>query len=745
MLESMNRTRIKIFILAASLVGVGSLSVHAQGQDPDYVLWVESDRADDRCSENETVTFRVFLEIKEGSAGVIAWDFGVCHDPDLLLFRSATAGSATRGTCNGEDAAVADVLPSSLGDGFTMKAVLPGAAGFCSLPPGCPYELAVAQYVCNTELEGLKELTCLCDSLQDGVILLLETQEVVVPTQLCEPHSCDNQPPPTTTCDCTATDFWLAFPGNLALDPDATRNPTLIIQSETAARVTIEIPDLNFTQIHFLAANTAKQVSVPRAVELGFVSDAIEKKGIHVFSDEPVQVQGVNNVQYAVDGFLALPTELLGTEHLVLGYRNVHPEPRVINGSQFAIVAVTDETTVVITPTVDTDGHPAGVPYALTLNRADTYQLTNLDSGSDLTGTEILSDRPIAVFGSHRCATLPGADTFFCNHLVEQLPPTRGWGTSFLSVPLRTRAGGDVFRFLAQAAGTAVSINGVLAAVLNRGEFKEVVIAGGAHITSDLPILVAQYSQGSWVDGNDLSDPSMVLVQPTGSFRDHYLVTTPEAWFEDLNFVHLVVPDWGVGSIFLDGVPIPAAQYNPIPASAYSGARVPISKGMTHQLTGFAAVAGGAVPGVAVPFGAFVYGFDLFDAYSFPACFGRSSQTDPVGNDLPGGGLCGLNQLVPQGKPLSVSPFIRGDVNVSGVVDVSDGISILLHLFADGRLDCLEAADVNESSAVDLSDGVAVFSHLFQSGARPPMPYPVCGLPQRVLLGCAEFLACDRE
>ena len=94
---------------------------------------------------------------------------------------------------------------------------------------------------------------------------------------------------------------------------------------------------------------------------------------------------------------------------------------------------------------------------------------------------------------------------------------------------------------------------------------------------------------------------------------------------------------------------------------------------------------------------------------------------------------------------MTASPFIRGDVNVSGFVDISDGISILLHLFANGQLVCLEAADVNGSAAVDLSDGVAVFSHLFQSGARPPMPYPDCGVPEHVRLGCAEFLACDRE
>jgi hypothetical protein len=148
-----------------------------------------------------------------------------------------------------------------------------------------------------------------------------------------------------------------------------------------------------------------------------------------------------------------------------------------------------------------------------------------------------------------------------------------------------------------QAEATEVSVNGVVVAVLNRGEFHERVIVGNSHVTSNLPILVAQYSQGSWVDDNDIADPSRVLVQPVGAFRDHYLVTTPSNWFDDANFVQLVVPTGQVGNIRLDGVPIPAAQYTAIPTSPFSGARVPISKGSTHRLTG-----------PAVPFGAFVYG-----------------------------------------------------------------------------------------------------------------------------------------
>ncbi|OUU25155.1 MAG: hypothetical protein CBC13_02430 [Planctomycetia bacterium TMED53] len=69
--------------------------------------------------------------------------------------------------------------------------------------------------------------------------------------------------------------------------------------------------------------------------------------------------------------------------------------------------------------------------------------------------------------------------------------------------------------------------------------------------------------------------------------------------------------------------------------------------------------------------------------------------------------------------------FIRGEVNQDGLVDLSDAISLLLHLF-DGAAepDPVDRGDVNSSGAIDISDVVYLVEYLFQSGPPPGFPFP---------------------
>ena len=102
--------------------------------------------------------------------------------------------------------------------------------------------------------------------------------------------------------------------------------------------------------------------------------------------------------------------------------------------------------------------------------------------------------------------------------------------------------------------------------------------------------------------------------------------------------------------------------------------------------------------------------------------------------------LCDLEVT---GEP--ATPFLRGDCNADGKVDIADGVYTLSFLFlgAEAPL-CPDAADTDDSGAIDITDGLAIFNHLFTDGDAPPMPGPwVCGPdPTRDELGCGEFAAC---
>ena len=73
-------------------------------------------------------------------------------------------------------------------------------------------------------------------------------------------------------------------------------------------------------------------------------------------------------------------------------------------------------------------------------------------------------------------------------------------------------------------------------------------------------------------------------------------------------------------------------------------------------------------------------------------------------------------------------PFVRGDANTDGKVDISDALAALGYLFL-GRKEttCADAMDTNDSGSIDISDPIFLLQHLFMGGVHPPAPYPRCG------------------
>jgi hypothetical protein len=394
--------------------------------------------------------------------------------------------------------------------------------------------------------------------------------------------------------DSLGTEFWLAFNTNLG-----TPELKLFITGPTATSGFVDIPGLSVTTSFNVAPGAVTTVNIPTGAALA-TADGIENKAIHVTAEAEITVYGLNRVPFTTDAFLGLPVDILGSEYIVLTYRNTN----IVNATQFAVVASEDGTTVTITPSVTTGAHPAGVPYTRTLNTGQAYQLRNTNAQpADLSGTIVTADKPIAVFGSHQCANIPNGQVVACDHIVEQLTPPVTWGKSFATMPLATRRNGDTFRFLASTNGTQVSVDGVVVATLNRAQVHERIIVDPAHITSTEPILVAQYSNGTSFDGVT-SDPFMMLIPPYEQFLASYTVTTPATGFA-INFVNVVAPNAAVGTITLDGTPIPASAFRAIGTSGFSGTQRSITVG-AHNLAG------------SLPFGLFVYGFASADSYGYP-------------------------------------------------------------------------------------------------------------------------------
>lgn len=88
-------------------------------------------------------------------------------------------------------------------------------------------------------------------------------------------------------------------------------------------------------------------------------------------------------------------------------------------------------------------------------------------------------------------------------------------------------------------------------------------------------------------------------------------------------------------------------------------------------------------------------------------------------------------------------PFIRGDVDASGDLTITDPIRSLGYLFlGQATPDCLDAADSNGDLKLDLSDPIHTLAFLFTGGPAPPVPFPGCGPGAPEGPGCSVFAAC---
>lgn len=458
--------------------------------------------------------------------------------------------------------------------------------------------------------------------------------------------------------DSRGTDFWLAFPGNYSY-----QELTLFITGEVTTTGVVSIPSQSWTSPFTVTPGAVITVILPD-VQLTN-SDTVEDKGVHVMADDEVTVYGLNRVLYTTDAYLGLPTDVLGTEYIVLSY-----DARAGGGTQFAVVGTEISTTVTITPSVTTSGHTAGTPYTVTLNQGQTYLLQNATGGTDLSGSIVTADKPIAVFGSNKCTNIPpgyGA----CDHTVEQLPPVSTWGQNFATFPLATRSG-DTFRILASTDGTTITVNSSVVATLDRGEFHETILTNTVMITATAPVLVAQYSHGTVYDGA-VADPFMMLTPPYEQFLGEYTVSTPASGFTG-NYVNIVAPDAVVGHITVDGTTVPSNAYTAIGSSSFSGVAYTVTLG-SHHLEG------------PLPFGVFSYGFGNYDSYGYPggSSYVPLSTIDSVTLTLDrpvtlvGQGLCMTTLVADQyGAPLE---GVRVDFSVSGA-NTASGFD---HTDADGE------------------------------------------------------------
>lgn len=115
---------------------------------------------------------------------------------------------------------------------------------------------------------------------------------------------------------------------------------------------------------------------------------------------------------------------------------------------------------------------------------------------------------------------------------------------------------------------------------------------------------------------------------------------------------------------------------------------------------------------------------------------------DMDGNGRPSGVGCDIGAYEAPAPP--PAPFVRGELNWDGKLDLSDMIYNLAYQFGGGAEPaCRKAADVNDDGGIDLSDPIFGLHFLFMGGATIPPPVGLCGPdPTEDSLTCWAFGVC---
>lgn len=253
-------------------------------------------------------------------------------------------------------------------------------------------------------------------------------------------------------------------------------------------------------------------------------------KGIRVYAtgDEPLFVLCANSLDAGIDDystFLAYPIhlnfQLESYEYRVVSVNDDH-----FTLSMFLLVGTEDNTEVTLVPnqnvllprdaqneTIGLVGILRGTSHRILLHRLQTFFVWHTD---DLTGSTIVSNKPLTVISGHECAFVP-IGTYDCEHIAVQIPPTATWGTEFIITPFAGRTSSENrFRVVSSEENVtlAITCDNSTRFITRINEFP--ARQTFCYIESTKPVFLTQLAVGGSTDFR--GDPTIHIVSPTDQY-----------------------------------------------------------------------------------------------------------------------------------------------------------------------------------------------------------------------------------
>lgn len=402
--------------------------------------------------------------------------------------------------------------------------------------------------------------------------------------------------------------FFVAFP----LSSFANEELSIIITTQHEENVLVVVRSLRgYSESTFLTSSAALVLNPPSYMEILNKNDYNKGLWIQPFSPHhKISVSVMKKARRSMlsGTYLAHPPvkypNLQSYEYYATSYYWNNRVPTDYS-STVVLVGTEANTSVTITPSQQIEIPPhfiresyplrilnAGESYTVTLQPMETFHMETI---RDLTGTKIVSNKPLTVLGSHECTDVP-VGVMYCDYIVEQFPPTVTWGRFFLLASPHSRLTGEQYKAVATKSLTRIRLKcvvensetpelGFMEMTLNAsGDTREFEMGRDrfCSVISNKPMLLVQYSKGYSLD--EVGDPFMSVVPPVSQYSNNYTTKAPSSYNNHLT-VTVPLKFFDRSRIFLNGTTI--REWSPIYCSNLTmcgyGTRFSVPPG-THRV-----------------------------------------------------------------------------------------------------------------------------------------------------------------
>ena len=351
-------------------------------------------------------------------------------------------------------------------------------------------------------------------------------------------------------------DFWFTVPPCYEDDSGSGQNfIKIFILSPVACNAIIEIPGKAYYQTISLEPYKQSEVNLisPQAMPFTKTIEAASPPeqiyrgaGIHVYSDQLLIVYCVVSFINTADGFMVIPVSSLEREYIISG-AEVDPmfsSSKVKLPNTCGIVAAFDDTKARIflggnSSTLTSGGHKSGDMLEFNLMKGDVYMINVETDFGDLSGSRIISTKPIGIVTGNYCANIPLGNRW-CEYTAEMELPSMSWGHYCFVPKVPNRKTSSLIKIFAKDSNTKISRDGMYignietnGGVEGRGFLKMRLSADSipksACISGDKPISVTLFNTGIEEDGVPYpnSDPFQMLVIPMEQFMTEMTFCSP--------------------------------------------------------------------------------------------------------------------------------------------------------------------------------------------------------------------------